>query len=258
MGNDAADVELWRLDCGTMEIPDLGYFSDAHAYDGQSALITNGCYLMRHDDKYLLWDMGLPRTDLNNTKRDEDGWMSHLETPIAAQLESIGLTPADVDYVAPSHYHGDHIGQADEFPGATLLMNRADVAWIRAHPESNARKRLAPWFDGRSSLVEFERDHDVFGDNSVTILATPGHTPGHSALLLRMSETGYVLLTGDLYHFAREIGRRNVSRWNVSRADTLASIERVEALIESLKPVVVVQHEPRDVAKLPAFPGAAR
>lgn len=254
---NAPDTEMWRLDCGEMIIEDISYFSDTHAYDGQSATIINGCYLVRNGDRYLLWDAGLPPELLGNTEA-EGGWTSSIKVTIVDQLSAIGLSPEDIDFLGVSHFHGDHIGQASDFRQSTLLMSRADASWIRNNPPGNARRRMSAWFESDVLLTEFARDHDVFGDSSVTILAMPGHTPGHSALLVRLPKTGPVLLTGDLYHFRKEIGQRNVSRWNTSRADTLASIERFEGLQEAMKPTVIVQHEPDDFGKLPPFPQSAK
>ncbi|MEM9494805.1 MAG: N-acyl homoserine lactonase family protein [Pseudomonadota bacterium] len=255
-GEDAS-VELWRLDCGTMDIDDLSYFSDTYLYDGQSGLISNGCYLIRHGGAYLLWDAGIPSSLLDNTKSN-GGWVSSISITLKDQLEQIGLAPDDITYLGISHFHGDHIGQAADFANSTLLMSSADANAIRIAPTGSARRRLAAWFDGESAMQEFSVDHDVFGDGSVTILMTPGHTPGHVSLLVRLKETGPVLLSGDLYHFRSEIGQNNVSRWNVSRADTLASAHRFERIIEALDPVVVVQHDPADIDRLPAFPKSAK
>lgn len=256
IGQQSAQLQLWRLDCGEMAIDDISYFSDAHAYDGQSAVIGNGCYLVQHGDQYLLWDAGLPASVLNNTT-SRGGWTSSISQTIADQLAQLDITPADIDFLGISHFHGDHIGQAQDFANATLLMSTADADWIRENPAGNAHNKLAPWFEGEAMSTEFRADHDVFGDARVMILATPGHTPGHSALLVRLENAGPVLLTGDLYHFHSEIGGRNVSRWNTSRADTLASIERFEAIVEALAPTVIVQHDKGDIDKLPAFPEAA-
>lgn len=254
---DAADIEMWRLDCGQMIIDDISYFSDAFAFEGQSATIDNGCYLVRNGAQYFLWDAGLPRDYLGNTTPDQ-GWTSSVRITIADQLNEIGLDANDINFVGISHFHGDHIGQADEFAAATLLIGKEDADWLRSRPPGNARRRLAPWFEGDAVMEERTGDHDVFGDGTVTILATPGHTPGHGALLVRLPETGPVLISGDLFHFASEIGMRNVSRWNTSRAETLASIERFNAIIENLDPLVIVQHDPADTDKLPAFPASAK
>lgn len=253
----ASQLEMWRIDCGEMMIDDISYFSDSYFYDGQSATISNGCYLIRHSDQYLLWEAGIPRDYLGNEVED-DGWTSSIAVTIVDQLQEIGLTTEDIDFLGISHFHGDHIGQANDFANARLLINRADADWIRDSPPGNARRRLAPWFEGDSTIDEFTGDHDVFGDGSVTILATPGHTPGHGSLLVKLPQTGPVLLTGDLYHFRSEVGARNVSRWNTSRADTLASIERFSAIVESIEPTIIVQHEPADIDLLPVFPKSAR
>ncbi|MEM9619911.1 MAG: N-acyl homoserine lactonase family protein [Pseudomonadota bacterium] len=251
------DVELWRLDCGEMVIDDISYFSDSYKYEGQSATISNGCYLVRNGDRYLLWDAGLPREVLGNTIANQ-GWTSSISITIADQLSELGLGVDDIDFISISHFHGDHIGQAGEFSSATLLMSEADASWLRQRSPGNARRRLAAWFQGDASMQEFSGDHDVFGDGRVTILALPGHTPGHSGLLVNLDDTGPVLMTGDLFHFRREVGMRTVSKWNSSRAETLASIERVDALVAQLDPVLIVQHDPVDIDRLPAFPESAK
>lgn len=101
------------------------------------------------------------------------------------------------------------------------------------------------------------RDKDVWGDGSVVILDTPGHTPGHKSLLVNLAG-GAMLLTGDLYHFTEQVANNGVPSFNTSRADTLASFDRFRAIARSRRATVIIQHEPADVAKLPAFPKAAR
>lgn len=253
----AADIELWRLDCGKMVIDDISYFSDTHTYDGQSATISNGCYLIRNGDQLLLWDAGIARDYLGNTE-SRGGWLSTISQTIEDQLAEIGFDPSDVGFLGISHFHGDHIGQAADFSDATLLMHESSINWIRENPPGNAHTRLHAWFAGESMMTGFDGDHDVFGDGTVSIITLPGHAPGHAGLLVRLSETGYVLLSGDLYHFQSEVGTRIVSKWNLSRADTLASMERFESIISALKPIVVIQHDPGDIAKLPPFPKSAR
>ena len=163
MASEVTDIELWRLDCGQMIIDDISYFSDSYKYEGQSAKITNGCYLVRHGDQYLLWDAGLPRDVLGNTTAN-NGWTSSINVTIEDQLKVLGLEIEDIDFLSVSHFHGDHIGQAAEFTDATLLMSGTDATWIREHPSGNARRRLAPWFDETANMQEFSGDHDVFGD----------------------------------------------------------------------------------------------
>ena len=69
-------------------------------------------------------------------------------------------------------------------------------------------------------------DKDVFGDGSVIMLNTPGHTPGHHSLLVKLKGKGNVLITGDLAHFRENYDSNGVPTFNTSRADTLASLDR--------------------------------
>jgi N-acyl homoserine lactone hydrolase len=98
----------------------------------------------------------------------------------------------------------------------------------------------------------------VFGDGSVIVLRMPGHTPGHSCLLVRLKDTGPVLLSGDLVHFRENYESNGVPSFNVDRAATVASIERMKQIVANLKATVIIQHDMRDIGKLPAFPAAAK
>ena len=101
-------------------------------------------------------------------------------------------------------------------------------------------------------------DKDVFGDGSVIVLRMPGHTPGHSCLLVRLKDMGPVLLTGDLVHFRENYETNGVPSFNFDRAATVASIERMKQIAANLKATVIIQHDMRDIGKLPAFPAAAK
>ena len=245
-------VELWRLDCGTIDIADLGAFSDVGQYRGEKKTLVASCYLVRNGDKYLLWDTGLDG-DLAGKPTDANG--SKLTTTIATQLARLGLKPADIDYVGISHYHYDHTGQLKEFPGATLLEGKGDWEIIKVW--KSAEPRYRHWLSGGGKIDLVEGDKDVFGDGKVIMVNLPGHTEGHHALLVRLG-SGPVLISGDQYHFNRNRSARGVPSFNVDRADTLASHDRFERLATNLAAKVIIQHEPDDVAKLPNFPKSAK
>jgi N-acyl homoserine lactone hydrolase len=101
-------------------------------------------------------------------------------------------------------------------------------------------------------------DKDVFGDGSVIMLYTPGHTPGHHVLLVKLPQTGAVLLSGDLAHFHENYENGGVPLFNTDRAQSVASIDRVKKLAINLKATIIIQHDVRDVGKLPAFPASAK
>lgn len=250
----AAQVQMWRLDCGTVEVSNLDVFSDTYLYVGQKKTLTDSCYLIRHGENYLLWDTGLPG-ELAGTSATSGAFTTSVRTKIVDQLRQIGVSPEKVNFVGISHNHFDHIGQANDFPKATLLIGAED--W-EASKKGDMAARFVPWTKGGGKVEPLAGDHDVFGDGSVVVLDMPGHTPGHHALLVKLPKTGNVLLTGDLYHFTENYRNRGVPGFNADRADTLASMDRFNAIAKNLKARLIIQHEPADVAKLPRFPQAAQ
>ena len=248
-------VEMWRLDCGTVDVQDLNLFSDTFAYVGRRKTLTDSCYLIRRGENYLLWDTGLPGDLAGKAPAGTGPMRMSLSRRIADQLAQIGVRPDQVNFVGISHRHDDHTGQASDFPKATLLIGAEDFEAMKKGPSA---ARLEPWIKGGGKVEPISRDHDVFGDGTAVILDMPGHTEGHQSLLVRLPKTGPVLLSGDLYHFNENLRSRGMPIFNVNRADTLASFDRFEAIARNLKAKVIVQHEPADLAKLPAFPKAAQ
>lgn len=249
------ELQLWRLDCGEAAFADIGMFSDAYLYEGQPKTLTDSCYLIRHGDRYLLWDTGLDGALAGQTPPDGPVRFS-LRSRVRDQLARINIRPEQINFVGISHYHDDHIGQAADFPRATLLVGTGDWEAIRGRPQSAARFR--PWIEGGGNVQPIPGDHDVFGDGSVVMLSTPGHTPGHHSLLVRLRGRAPVVLSGDLFHFTEQVRNAGVPSFNTNRADTLASAARVMAIIDSLDAELIIQHEPNDIRRLPAFPEAAR
>jgi N-acyl homoserine lactone hydrolase len=251
-------ISLWRLDCGSVEVPDLDFLSDTFAFSGQSKTVSVSCYLIRHGDRYMLWDAGLPLSRLGAGQRSVGGGQARLTRPLTEQLADLKLTPASVSLLALSHYHADHAGQAASFPAATLLIGAQDWAVVgdTSVPFNLDRAQFAPWTVGGGKIDPVSGDRDVFGDGSVIMLATPGHTPGHHSLMVRLPGRP-VLLSGDLWHFAEQMPINGVPKINTSRADTLASMDRVHRIAANLHATIILGHEPADISKLPAFPKAA-
>ena len=254
----SAEVALSRLDCGGAPAPhSVAAFSDTFAYPDLQLQLVYSCYLVRHGDRYMVWDTGQPA----------DGSARAPEVSLVDQLAQAGIAPGDIDFVGISHYHNDHTGQLAAFPGATLVIGQGD--WESVRPEATpdgmptadyARRRapFAHWTSGAGSVETLRTpQHDVFGDGSVVMLRLPGHTPGHHGLLVRLEGMGNVLLTGDVTHFHENYDSNGVPNWNTSRADSLASLDRFRKAAEHLAATVVIQHDPRDVDKLPAFPAFA-
>ena len=119
-------------------------------------------------------------------------------------------------------------------------------------------KPFESWIKGDSKVEPQPLDKDVFGDGTVIMLRTPGHTPGHSSLLVKLAGIGPVILTGDAAHFHENYDSDGVPAFNYDRAQTVASIERLKKIASSLKATVIIQHDARDVDRLPVFPAFAK
>ena len=252
-------LSLYRLDCGSFTINDYNaFFSDTMAYKPGPKELSSSCYLIRNGDRYLLWDAGLPERLLGKPEVSPAQTM-RLDTTIVQQLARIGVKPEQINFVGISHYHLDHLGQVANFPKAALVIGAGDANWIKDKPDiyKEEAEALKAWLKGDSRLVAVTSDVDIFRDGRVLMLKLPGHTPGHSALLVKLA-SGNVLLSGDLYHFTEQVKNKGVPPFNHDRADTLASMDRFDKLAANLKAKVIIQHEPADIAKLPAFPKAAQ
>src|SRR5436853_3857101 len=170
---------LYVLDCGQNIGKDQSRWSPG-VNEGKAIEFSDNCYLIRHDKGLLLWDTGIP--DLVAAMPDgmvvANGAIRYRRVKtLASQLEQIGVKPDDVTYLAVSHTHGDHVGNVALFPASTVLIQGAEYDWAMAGPAK-------PAFTATQKIEKLAGDHDVFGDGSVMILSTPGHTPGHQSLLV--------------------------------------------------------------------------
>jgi glyoxylase-like metal-dependent hydrolase (beta-lactamase superfamily II) len=239
-----ARTQMWRLDCGLFDIDDL---------EGKGrVLMPVSCYLIRHDDQYVLFDAGLGSGLVAQPLR-QNGQTLSLKRTIADQLKQIGVDPAKVGTLIVSHYHGDHHGQAEAVPNARLLMGAGDAQALRGEDDKGA---LGPWLESRRPVEEIGADRDLFGDGLVVVLHTPGHTLGHLSLLVRLGSAAFIL-TGDLVHSRDQLATRVPSGNHVDKVRGKAEIERMIALAEREKATIVVGHDQDDVALLPTFPKAA-
>jgi N-acyl homoserine lactone hydrolase len=248
-----SEVTLTRLDCGTGAKPVTvaERFSDTYAYSPDKQLqFTYSCYLIKHGGDYMVWDTGFPPGANPNAPK----------VSLTDQLGQLKVTADQIKYVGISHYHADHTSQLPSLPNATLLIGKGDWNAITApEPAQGVNAAAFKHWIGEGGKVEpLTLDKDVFGDGSVVVLRTPGHTPGHSSLLVRLKEKGAVILVGDAAHFHENYDSNGVPAFNYDRSETVASLERIKKIAANLKATVIIQHDPRDIGKLPAFPAAAK
>jgi len=248
----APEVTLTRFECGTQQAPtEVNLrFSDTYAYGDLKLQFVFSCYLIKHGNEYMIWDTG----------HSMSAGAVAPKVSLVDLLGQVNVKPDQIKYVGVSHYHGDHIGQVGSFPKATLLIGKGDWdALTSAKPGPGVNPEpFANWIKGEGKVEPLPLDKDVFGDGTVMVLNTPGHTPGHHSLMVKLPQTGNVLLTGDLAHFRENYENNGVPSFNVNRAETVASIDRFKKIASNLKATVIIQHDARDVGKLPPFPASAK
>ncbi len=242
--------KLYILNCGEGVAGDISRWSPG-VNVGKSMDFVDNCYLMHHPQGWLLWDTGV--TDaiaaMPDGQAPADPRTTHWRRPktLASQLEALDVKPADIKYLAISHTHPDHIGNVELFPQAMLLVQKAEYEW----PSPLGVGRFKP----EHPVTKLEGDHDVFGDGSVTILATPGHTPGHQSLLVKLPNTGALVLSGDAVHFKSNWQNRAVPSLNTDKDQTLASMQRIADLLAKEKAQLWINHDKAQRDSLKMAPG---
>ena len=235
-----AGMRMYVFDCATLKDRDPGAYG-LKRDQVASVDMSDPCFLIVHPKGKLLWDTGLNDAIYD---RPEGGGPKHdkIDKSLQSQLAAIGYGPADITYLAMSHAHGDHSGNANDYAGSTWIVQKAErdfmfsdaVANTSAKPDQYSKLK-----DSKTKIID--GDYDVFGDGTVTLIATPGHTPGHQCLLVRLPKTGPLLLSGDLYHFP---GEREFNTYpTITNAQYVASRAKVEALIKKTGAQLWIQHD---------------
>jgi N-acyl homoserine lactone hydrolase len=252
---------LYRLDCGHSLANDESVWTPGENV-GRDIEFSSTCWLIKHGSAWLLWDTGVPETALN----DPQGWSTlpklivyHLDKSLTDQLAAIGLKPGDIGRVAISHTHGDHIGNVGLFSNATIVMQKAEYNWIHSAngPNENVNQLMAlarKLLGTPKNLQLIDGDTDVFGDGSVTLLATPGHTPGHQSLLVHLRNSGFILLSGDVAHSEENFEKDIVPSLNTNKAESIASMDRVRRLIATYNAKFFINHDKSQTDKLRLIP----
>jgi N-acyl homoserine lactone hydrolase len=255
--------KLYRLDCGHSLANDESVWTPGENV-GRSIEFSSTCWLIKRGSQWVLWDTGVPQAALNDPK----GWSTlpklivyHLDKTITDQLAEIGLKTTDITYVSVSHTHGDHIGNVGLFPDSTVLMQRVEYTWISSpdgtNDNVNQLKALARKLLGTPKKLQLlDGDTDVFGDGSVTLVSTPGHTPGSQSLLVHLKNSGFIILSGDVVHLKENFEKNIVPSLNTDKAASIASMDKVKRMIATYHAKLFINHdkEQADTLKLlPAF-----
>jgi N-acyl homoserine lactone hydrolase len=230
--------KLYILNCGEGLAGDISRWSPG-VNEGKSMDFVDSCYLIKHAQGWLLWDTGVADAvaAMPSGLAPSDPKSVHWRRPktLAAQLDQLGVKPSDIKAMAVSHTHPDHVGNVEMFPAVMLYVQKAEYDW----PGANNTPRFKP----EHPVTKLEGDRDLFGDGSVIILSTPGHTPGHQSLLVKLPNTGAVVLSGDAAHFKENWDNRRVPSNNVDKEQTLASMQKISDVLTREKAQLWINHD---------------
>ncbi|MEC8346880.1 MAG: N-acyl homoserine lactonase family protein [Pseudomonadota bacterium] len=242
-----ASVLLYVFNCGDFRFPSVANFSIGDDETTVRELVVP-CYIINHPRGTLLWDGGLPSAIANIS-----GWQRNPETGVQVRMQQtlqsqllemdLGFDLTSINLAAFSHIHYDHVGVANELTNAKWLVQRGDYEVV-------AKGGTVPGYDP-ALLAEIKKrptqlldgDYDVFGDGKVRLISATGHTPGHQVLYVELADFGPLMLSGDLYHFRLSRDQRRVPMFNVDKNQTLAAMDKVEALVSETGATFWIEHD---------------
>ena len=246
-------LRLYVFDCGRLDTIDTAPYR-LRKEELKSVAMAAPCFLIAHPKGTLRWDTG-PVAD--NSFKDGVGkirYATALKT-LTSQLASAGFAPADVTYLALSHYHWDHVGNSNLFATSTWLTPRSERDTMFQEPPSyrTEPQNYSALRNAKTVFIEIS-NYDVFGDGSAVIVAAPGHSPGHQVLFLKLPKTGPVVISGDLYHYPEERRRKllPLNEFNVDQAE--ASRIRIEKFLKESRAQLWIQHDMLTFQKLKLAP----
>jgi N-acyl homoserine lactone hydrolase len=174
---------------------------------------------------------------------------------LETQLREIGYAPGDITYLSLSHFHWDHVGNANMFAGSTWLVRKAERDMMFSDPPSPRTEpaHFSALKNSRTTLIT-TADYDVFGDGRVVIKGAPGHSPGHQVLFVDLANNGPVVLSGDLYHYPEERALKKIPTTEFDREQSAASRAAVEAFLTRAHAQLWIEHDFNGNSKLKKSP----
>jgi N-acyl homoserine lactone hydrolase len=263
-GQGRPAIRLYVLDGGVLESDPTRYHLTPQEVRSTQLSVT--AFLIVHPRGTLLWDTGAVPDDAWTPTGQPVSKRVYLsdgrERPItvtrsiAGQLAAAGVQPSQITYLALSHAHWDHTANANQFASATWLTRQLerDSMFPSDPPEVAQPSTFARLRSSRTIVVQGE--YDVFGDGTVLLLPTPGHTRGHQSLYVRLAKTGGVVLSGDLYHYPEERTLNRLPTADVDVEQTRMSREWLEAFLLRTGARLWIQHDVTAAAswkKSPAY-----
>jgi N-acyl homoserine lactone hydrolase len=252
-----ATPRIYIFDNGTIRGLDPKLFNFARE-ELKEVDFVNVSYLIVHPRGALMFDSGaIPDSHFKNDGAPVTAELLSAARPLLPQLAAAGFKPSDVDYFALSHCHLDHTANANEFAGATWIVQRAERDFMFGPQPEGAfvkRESYSRLTEAKTKVLNNE-DFDVFGDGTVVVMSAPGHTPGHQVVAVTLAQRGKVVLAGDLYHYPEERTTGRVPTFEFDVDQSKAARARIEKFVADNSAELWIEHDIATHAALPRAPG---
>lgn len=263
MNSDATAKRMWILDSPVLGIP------AANLVNGATGMvdIPVPSYLIECERGLVLFDTGIAPAASDDPESVFGAALEHMtleypaERKIQNQIENLGFSLDDVTHVVTSHSHFDHCGGLFLFPRAKHYIGAGEIRWAYWPDPPGVEHFDGHMFDTLRdadwTYIPKGANHSLFGDGSVTILSTPGHTPGELSMSVRLPSQNFIL-TGDTVHMRESLTDLLPGPVDYNSREAIESIMLLKRLAESEQARLLISHDPEDWAEFPHAPEAVR
>lgn len=247
-------MKVYALNCGWLAAPMAAFVEGAEG----SIKAPIPAYFIDHPRGRAVFDTGMPPLLRTDPQKAIGGFLAQVYTadmPVEAdidkQLQAMDVDPASIDIVINSHLHFDHCAGNALLPNARIVVQKREADFVRQEGPPKEGFDANTMLDGRD-VMEVDGEHDVFGDGSLVLLPTYGHTAGHQSLKLAC-DGGETVLAGDCCYFHRTLTDMKLPGFGYDAEEQRRSIRRLKAM-EDRGARVIAGHDPEQWATLPHAP----
>lgn len=250
-----ASLRLYVFENGAITGLDIGLFNFKPG-EIKEPNFVNVSYLIVHPRGTLQFDAGgIPDSHFKKDGETITEGVLSATRPLRPQMAAAGYRPETITWFAMSHYHSDHTANANDFAGATWIVQKAERDYMfQEKPTGIIQPTHYDRLKGARTRILDNEDFDVFGDGTVVVKTAPGHTPGHQVLFVRLPKTGPVVLAGDLYHYPEELTTGRVPGFEFNADQSTASRAKLAEFMKQTSAKLWIEHDIATHAKLPRPP----